>query len=195
MPFLSSTAGRSSWCVSLEIYLGAWQMDLELWMFCSWGGVTPWTKPCWFTSLWAQFWAQEFQRSQPASALLRYFWFWGSRSLILKSDLLLHFSESNKTFLHCSSERENAKWALSICTFYIKNLYDLNHSQESQILLTPSLTQPGKNKAGDQLNKDFFLFLVPELRWQKPYFKPWKLFPVEASGSLALAASKLKLFS
>lgn len=108
----SSTAGRSSWCVSLKkIYLGAWQVDLELW-----GGETPWTKPCWFAPLWPQ----ESQGSQPASALLGYFWFWGNRGLILRSDPLFHFSESNKTSLHCSFERENIKQALSISKhFYI----------------------------------------------------------------------------
>lgn len=31
------------------------------------------------------------------------------------------------------------------------------------MLFAPSLTQPGKNKAGDQLNKDFLLFLAPQL--------------------------------
>lgn len=196
MPILSSTAGRSPWCVSLEqIYLGSWQVDLELWVCCSWGGVTPWTKPCWFLSLWAHFGLRSLRdpsQPQPFWDIFDFeaveVWFW---SLIF----YWTFLKAIKLFCTAALRRKIPNELYAFVHFILKICVILIIPKSLRFSLLPVSTQPGKNKAGDQLEKDFFLFLVPELWWQKPYFKPWKLFPVEASGSLALAASKLKLFS
>lgn len=51
-PLQEGALGVSAWGRFIWV-LGRWIWSSEV--SCSWGGATPWTKPCWFAPLWAQF--------------------------------------------------------------------------------------------------------------------------------------------